>query len=119
MQEQIFLEERNVKVTNARFITFGKTQALGGITSVSTLVRNPKRLGPIIIIIAGMLTIAMSTAIGIIVIALGILWLISQKKVYIIQLESASGAANALESKDKGFVFRVSDALNDAIVSRG
>lgn len=119
MEELVFLDECGVTVTKTRFITFGKTQALGGITSVSTLVRSPKRLGPILLVIIGILLVAMVPIIGFTAIALGIVWFILQKKVYIIQLESASGVSNALESKDQDFIFRVSDALNAAIVSRG
>lgn len=119
MEEKIFLEEGGVKVTNTRFITFGKTQALGGITSVSTLVRNPKRMGPIVVAIIGMALVAMSPLIGFAIIALGVVWFILQKKVYIIHLESASGASDALESKDQDYIFRVADALNAAIIARG
>lgn len=119
MEEQIFFDEGGVKVTNARFVTFGKTQALSGITSVSTLVRKPSRFGPVLLIIIGMCTVAASPVFGFLMIALGILWLMSQKSVYIVQLESASGVSNALESKNQDFIFRVVDALNDAIVARG
>lgn len=119
MEDVVFLDEGGVKVTKTRFITFGKTQALGGITSVSTLVRNPKRLGPIILILIGMALVAMAPPVGFLAIVLGVVWLILQKKIYIIQLESASGVSDALESKDRDFIFRVADALNDAIVLRG
>lgn len=119
MEEQVFLDEKGVKVTNARFITYGKTQALAGITSVSTLVKNPNRLWPIILIILGGI-LAFNGEIGWGVLSLvGILWLVLQKSTYYVQLESASGISNALESKDKDFIFRVVDALNDAIVARG
>lgn len=119
MEERIFLDEGGVKVTNARFVTFGKTQALSGITSVSTLVRKPSRFWPIVLIIAGMFTVTASPVLGFLMIALGILWLVMQKNVYIVQLESASGVSNALESKNEEFIFRVVDALNDAIIARG
>lgn len=119
MEEKVFLDEKGVKVTNARFVTFGRTQALSGITSVSTLEKKPSRLFPIILIIVGALLIAGSPLFGIILMALGILWLYLQKKTYIVQLESASGVSDALESKDSDFIFRVVDALNAAIVARG
>lgn len=119
MEEQIFLDESGVKVTNARFITYGKTQALAGITSVSTLVKNPNRLWPIILIIlGGILAFNGDITFGILAL-IGILWLVFQKSTYYVRLESASGTSNALESKDKDFIFRVVDALNDAIVARG
>lgn len=119
MEEQIFWDESGVKVTNARFITYGKTQALAGITSVSTLVKNPNRLWPIILIIlGGIFAFNGEIALGILAL-IGIVWLIFQKSTYYVRLENASGTSNALESKDNDFIFRVVDALNDAIVARG
>lgn len=122
MEEHVFLQEKGVTVTNTRFITYGKTQVLSGITSVDCLVRTPNRFWPIILIILGLVLIfAVGNGIfmGLISAGLGVFWLVMQKSVYIVQLESASGKANALESKDKNFIFRVVDALNNAIVARG
>ena len=98
MDEHVFLKEKGVTVTNARFITYGKTQVLAGITSVA---------------------VGSGLFMGLISAGLGIFWLAMQKSVYIVQLESASGKVDALESKDKDFIFRVVDALNNAIVARG
>lgn len=122
MDEHVFLQEKGVTVTNARFITYGKTQALAGITSVDCLVRSPNRWGPIILVILGIIFFfggGNSIFAGIFWVALGVFWWSRQKGTYIVQLESASGRSNALESKDKEFIFRVVDALNNAIVARG
>ena len=122
MDEHVFLKEKGVTVTNARFITYGKTQVLAGITSVDCLVRTPSRFWPIILILIGLVLIfAVGSGLfmGLISAGLGIFWLAMQKSVYIVQLESASGKVDALESKDKEFIFRVVDALNNAIVARG
>ncbi|PKP15352.1 MAG: QacE, partial [Bacteroidetes bacterium HGW-Bacteroidetes-22] len=42
-EEKIFLEEGGIKVTNARFITHGKTHSMGGITSVSSYKIEPSK----------------------------------------------------------------------------
>ena len=57
MDEHVFLKEKGVTVTNARFITYGKTQVLAGITSVDCLVRTPSRFWPIILILIGLVLI--------------------------------------------------------------
>ncbi|MDU1891004.1 MAG: DUF6232 family protein [Dysgonomonas sp.] len=118
-EEKVFFDAGDVKVTSSRFMTFGKTQALAGITAVSTHYVSPSRLGPIILGVVGLLCFAFSWVVGLILVVGAVLWWISQKTVYIVRLESASGVTDALSSKDKDFVFQVSDALNEAIVHRG
>lgn len=118
-EEKVFLDSGGVKVTSSRFITFGKTQALAGITAVSSHYESPKRTGPIVLAIIGLICFAFKWWLAIILIALAVLWWMSQKTIYFIRLESASGASDALSSKDKDFIFQVVDALNDAIVHRG
>lgn len=118
-EEKVFFESGDVKVTSSRFITFGKTQALGGITAVSSHYISPKRMGPIIVGIVGLICFAFSWIVAVIVIAAAVLWWISQKTIYFVRLESASGATDALSSKDREFIMQVVDALNDAIVHRG
>ena len=55
MAEQTFLNEGGVTVTNTRFIVPAQTYAMSGITSVKSLRRDPKRMGPIILIVLGLL----------------------------------------------------------------
>lgn len=117
--ETVFLEESGVKVTNARFVVFGKTHALSGITSVSSYKISPSRKGPIVLILLGILSAAMIKGYAIIFIALGIVWWIMQKNTYKVHMESASGSFDALDSKDEDFIDRVVNALNDAIIHRG
>jgi len=118
-EEKVFFEAGDVKVTSSRFITFGKTQALSGITSVSTHYISPSRVGPIVLAVVGLICFAFSWIVAIILVAAAVLWWISQKTIYFVRLESAAGTTDALSSKDKDFIFQVADALNDAIVHRG
>ena len=126
-EEKVMLEESGISVTSARFIVRGQTYAMNGITSVRALVRNPSKLGPILMILFGLFGIAaygfMGSAFGVIemgvVAALGILWFRSKKPSYIVRLTSASGETEAYVSKNGEFVSRVVGAINDAIVHRG
>ena len=118
-EEKVFFESGDVKVTSARFITYGKTQALSGITSVSSHYVKPNRMWPIILGVVGAICLAFNWIVAILFIALAAYWWISQKTIYFVRLESASGTADALSSKDRDFIFKVVDALNDAIIHRG
>jgi hypothetical protein len=118
-EEKIFLDEKGVKVTNARFVTFAKTHALAGITSVSSYVIPPKRKGPIVVAILGVILFFVKWYLGIVFIALGVAWWISQKRIYQVVLSSASGSEDALSDPDSEFINRVVNALNEAIIHRG
>ena len=56
---------------------------------------------------------------GALIAAAGGFWWTKQKTTYSVVLSTASGDAEAYSSKDSDFIFRVVDALNEAIVARG
>ncbi len=118
-EEKVFFENRGVKVTNSRFITFGKTHSLSGITAVSSQYISPSRKWPIILGVIGLALFAWKWFLALIIIALAVFWWISQKTIYQVVLSSASGESDALSDKDQGFILNVVDALNEAIVHRG
>ncbi len=118
-EEKVFFEDRDVTVTSSRFITFGKTQALSGITAVSSYVQKPNRIPPIVVAGVGLICFYFSWFLALILIAAAAVWWFLQKTYYIVQLESASGTNDALSDTDKTFIFSVVDALNEAIVHRG
>lgn len=117
MEETLF-QSGDVVVTNKRFMIGGKTIALAGVVSVSMMYTKPSRLGPIVLLILGVICLSFSAVLGIILIALGGAWLYFQKTVYHVVLESAAGSQEALSSKDEQFIGDVVQAINDAIVSR-
>lgn len=127
MAERIFLDEGGVKVTQARFMVPGQTYAMSGVTSVAAHKENPSKRWPILLIVLGGLaamiglgqTEIVTIIVGIVVLAVGILWLRALRPTYHVLLRSASGEARALSSKDREWVERVVKALNDAIVVRG
>jgi hypothetical protein len=118
-EETVFFEEGNVKVTNARFLTFGKTHSMNGITSVTKYQITPSRKGPIIVAVIGLLAFIFKWYIAVIILAAAVAWFISQKKKYSVQLSSASGDNEALTSTNEEYIDKVVAALNDAIVHRG
>jgi hypothetical protein len=123
MKEEIFLEENGVTVTSARFVVPAQTYAISGITSVKSYQETPSRKGPIILIIIGALMGlgGGGKAIGavIFVLVLAVVWWIYQKTEYQVRLSTASGETTALKSKDAGWIIRVINALNEAIIHRG
>lgn len=119
MAEQVFYSDSNVSVTNARLVIFGKTHAMAGITAVSILREDPSRTLPIVLIIIGLICFAFKWILAVILIALGVWIWISQKPIYHLVLESASGSQSAFSSKDFGYISEVETAINDAIVARG
>ncbi|MGB5158067.1 MAG: DUF6232 family protein [Desulfobacterales bacterium] len=121
-EEQIFLNENGVSVSNSRMMYEGQTHAMSGITSVKSFENKPSRKGPIILIVIGILALAggKNTIIGaLIFLGGGIAWWIAQKAEYSVLLTSASGEAKAYTSKDGDFVRKIVNAVNEAIVHRG
>lgn len=117
-EEKVFLDERGVKVTNARFLTFGKTHSMAGVTAVSSFIIKPNRKQPLILAAIGII-VAIFHWSGFIVIGGAVAFWFLQKPKYTVSLSSASGNDDALTDPDKDFIFRVVDALNEAIVYRG
>ena len=125
--EQVFLNERGVSVSNSRIMheREGQTYAMSGITSVKCYEKKPSRKGPIILIIIGVLMLVdglhePALLLGaIIFLASGITWWVLRKADYSVLLTSASGEMKAYTSKDKDFVIKIVNAVNDAIVHRG
>lgn len=118
-EEKIYFEEGNVKVTNARFLTYGKMHSMAGVTAVAKYVISPNRKGPIILGVVGLVAFAAHWLVAILLIAGAVAWFMSQKNVYQVTLSSASGSEEALSSNDEAFIDRVVNALNDAIADRG
>jgi len=118
-EEKVFFEDGNVKVTNARFMTYGKTHSMSGVTSVTSIVINPDRKGPLIVAVIGLLCFIFKWYLAVIVLAAAVAWWVMQKKKYAVLLNSASGDQEALSSTDSSFIDKVVTALNDAIVHRG
>ena len=123
MAEQVFFEQRNVKVTNARFIVNPQTYAMNGVTSVKSGVAPPARGGALVAIGFGLLMLLAAEGamkiIGLLIAGAGAWFLTQQKAMHSVYLSSASGEVQALSDSDEGFIGSVIHALNEAIIHRG
>ncbi|HEX2763870.1 MAG TPA: DUF6232 family protein [Allosphingosinicella sp.] len=123
MAEEVFFEQGNVKVTNARFIVDAQTYAMNGVTSVKSHVVPPSRGGVIAAIAVGLLMVFVADGamklVGAAIAAGGVWFFTQQKATHSVFLSSASGEVQALSDTDEGYIGSVVNALNEALVHRG
>lgn len=132
MEETVFFENGNVKVTNARFIVGDQTYAMAAVNSVkvSSIDITPSNTMPGILVAVGAIWFVSSIAASsefssyfwsVAILAVGIFWLRSIKKTleYKIILTTPSGETSALKSTNDQDIRPVEKALHEAIVFRG
>ncbi|GAB2180979.1 hypothetical protein DLREEDagrD3_12020 [Denitratisoma sp. agr-D3] len=132
MDETVFFESNNVKVTNSRFIVGNQTYAMAAVSSVKVTTTDitPPKTFPLILIVVGAIWLlaalsgnssASSFLWSIGLIAVGIFWFRSIKPIFEhkIILTTSSGEATALTSRNDQDINPVEKALNDALVFRG
>lgn len=121
--ETSFLEIAGLSVTNTRFVVNGQTYAMSNVTSVKQGMTPASKVGPIILIILGIMFMAAGDAgaliFGLLLIAGGIAWWVKAKPTYSVMLSTSAGEAQALASKDQAYIQSVINALNQAIIHRG
>lgn len=129
-QEQRIYFDNAVAVTTTRVIVGGTTYALRNITSVRMTYTPPKVLGGILLLVFGLLLLfggfisihsESSAPIGVYIIGgamviVGILWMVTAKTSYHVNLSSAAGEIHALTSKDRAYIEKVVVSINNAIV---
>lgn len=126
-EEMSFYSDNNgIRVTDKRVILNNTTYSLANITSVATSVEEPSRLGPIVTIIIGgvtLLTAAGQSSValaifGVIVGAVGYLWYRGCKPIWHLRIASASGETTPLKSLNENWIVSIANAINEAIVHR-
>lgn len=119
--ETTFYQDPTVTVTQSRFVTQSKTYAMRNISSVHIFEIVKSKVIPIILIILGLpMLISKETLFyGFLVILFGILWLILNKNQYAVRISTNAGEANSIVSKDKAYIQKIVNALNEAIIHRG
>ncbi len=119
--ENQFYHDGVVTVTQSRFVTQSKTYAMRNISSVHIFEIQKSRVGPIIMILLGFPFLFSGEIfwMGLIIIVLAILWLFYIKNEYAVRISTNSGEANSILSKDRVYIQKIVDALNDAIIYRG
>ena len=60
MQEQVFLQEKGVTVTNVRFVVPGQTFAMQGVASIAHHVEEPSKVFPVIMVVIGVVLTLLS-----------------------------------------------------------
>jgi Family of unknown function (DUF6232) len=120
-KEIMFYQDTNVQVTQSRFITNSKTYAMRNISSVHIFEIIKSRKGPVLLMIAGGLMLFSDTAriAGFLIIALGILILFLIKNEYAVRISTNSGEVNSIVSKDRDYIEKIVNALNNAIIHIG
>jgi hypothetical protein len=120
MEERVFFEYGDVKVTNARFINGGQTYAMNNVTSVKPYEKKPSRLIGLIVLLGGIVIMAESSFItGLLITLAAAFYLYQQKTIYHILLSTSAGETTALVTYQRNYLNDVIAALNDAIVHRG
>lgn len=120
MEERVFFEYGDVKVTNARFINGGQTYAMNNVTSVKPYEKKPSRLIGLVVLLAGIVIMVESSFITGLLITLAVaFYLYQQKSIYHILLSTSAGETTALVTYQRNYLNDVIAALNDAIVHRG
>ena len=120
MEETVFFEYEDVKVTNARFVTNNQTYAMSNVTSVKPHKEAPNRNPALLAIFVGIIFMtASSYIIGLIIIAGAIYYMSKQIPIYVIILKTSSGENRALRTEQQEYLNKVINALNEAIVHRG
>ena len=129
-QELSIYQDDSIHITNLRAILQGKTYAMANITSVSLHTKlGNKAPGVLLGILGGVLSLigafadesvrGCSLVFGLPMLIIGIAIAISATDTYWVRIGSASGEANALESKDRDYTMKIVNAMNQAIVQRG
>ena len=126
-QEQVFYsDEAGVRVSSTRFIVGATTYALSGITSISAVRYKAKRSPAIWTAIIGLLlavigfsTTAVLGIVGIVILAIGVLWFFLIKDNFVVRVHTAGDETDAVVSTDESYINKIISALNDAIIHRG
>lgn len=127
MEEKVFYENGNNKVTNARFIAGAQTYALSGITSVRMAEQAAKykihaMIAGALVAMAGLGQFSESFFTGLIVVAIGagIIWFgKNMQTTYHVVTVSSGGESQALSSTDQTLISSIVNAINEAMVHRG
>ena len=129
-EKETIYSDNNVSVTTTRVMITGTTYALRNITSVKMAMTPANKGCAIILLITGACVLLAAFGImgqnagsgfGALIFAVAILagaifWLRSLKPTYHVAISSSSGEARALSSGDQGYIAKIVQSINDAIV---
>jgi hypothetical protein len=121
-----YSDQSGVRVTDKRVIIASTTYAMANITSVSTTVEHPSKLGPVLFVVIGVCMFLGGLAntsigaafIGVIFGALGYFWYRGIKPIWHLRIASASGETTPLHSINQQWIASIAQAINEAIIHR-
>jgi len=120
--EKIFFKDTNVLITQSRVVIFNKTYSLRNISSVNMLVKHKTvtKFFSLSLLIIGLMGIFNEVyGLGIISIGISAILFFFMKDEFIVRISSNSGENNALVSKNKDYIQKVVNAINEAIIYGG
>ena len=111
-----FYDNGAIRVTKVMFEVPGTQFPIRNIGAVNTITIPPERKGPIICVVVGIFLIA-ANGLGLIGIIAGVLWWISQKTLYVIQVISGGSTQRAYSSHNLDEIREIHLAVNSAIAN--
>jgi len=119
--ETIFYNDSSIKVTQSRFITYSKTYTMRNISSVYIFEIIKSKNKALLLIIVGFLLLFSKNIfwLGIIILILGLWWIYTIKNEYAVRISTNAGEVNSIVSKDRDYIQKIVNALNEAIIHRG
>lgn len=126
-ERTFYSDEKGVRITATRAIFESTTYSMANISSVRTAEGPPKRARGIwtAIIGVGLLIIGVVagwtwlTITGVVLLLLGVVWAWMVSGTYHLKITSASGEATAISSSEKEYISKITQAINEAMISRG
>lgn len=121
VQEKVFYQDANVLVTNTRLVINGKTYAIRNISSVAIQMAAQKFIIESILFFIGFAEVIFRSTriIGILFIVGSIVIAVMRKSIYCVRINSNAGEIDELISKDKEYIQKIVNAIQESIVYRG
>jgi len=128
--ETTYYQDGAITISNSRAVLGAKTYAMVNITSVTMGEKPANRTPGIVLALIGLAIAACAGSmgsdsasggivIGILAIIGGIALAALVKPSYVVRIGSAGGESDALISKDREYIQKIVNAVNEAIIKRG
>ncbi len=117
--EQVLLQNGNVIISTTRIVTGNATFPTANITSVKRVIKKPKVLWPIVMILVGLgFVFDNHYDLGFGLLLTGLI-LLFRKATHHLVFSTAGSEVSAFWSKDSVWISELEEAINRAIVTRG
>ena len=103
-------DKGGVKITKTLFQYENREYEIKNINAIFVDKINPDRRLPIICIFSGFFTIPVY-GLGLLIIGFGMIWLLSQKPLFILMLDTSSGRVQGISHRDYNIISEIRSAL--------